>query len=499
MPAASASLPLTRLSLVEARNGLQNKDFTAVELTESYLKVMEEKRSLNAFITETPEIALAQARQSDERLKAGIAGSLEGIPLAIKDSFCTKEVRTTAASKMLENFIPPYESTVTQNLWNAGGVMLGKVNMDEFAMGSGNLTSAFGSTINPWRRLNDASKDLVPGGSSGGSVAAVAGHMALGATASDTGGSIRQPAAFCGLVGIKPTYGLCSRWGMVAFASSLDQAGPVTRCVRDAALMTQVMASHDPRDSTSVKVEIPDYLGNITGDVRNLRIGLPKEYRENLSDEMTSLLQQGINWLTTAGGVIQEVSLPTTPYALPTYYVIAPAEASSNLARYDGIRYGLRVFGETLDELYENTRRGGFGAEVRRRILIGTYVLSAGFYDAYYLKAQKVRTLIAQDFDRVFKEVDVLLTPTTPTEAFAIDEKPTDPVTMYLNDIFTVPVNLAGLPAMSIPAGLSKTGLPLGLQLIAPKFAEQRLFNTGLALEEAAGFEKQVKQLKMRA
>ena len=487
---------LTKLSLTQARDGLLNKEFSAVELAKAHLAAMVEKRNLNAFITETPELALEQAEASDKRIASGKAGALEGLPIAIKDLYCTKGVRTTAASKILDNFIPPYESTVTQNLWNAGAVMLGKVNMDEFAMGSSNINSAYGAVINPWRCSDAPTKDLVPGGSSGGSVAAVAAHMALAATASDTGGSIRQPAAFCGLVGIKPTYGLCSRRGMVAFASSLDQAGPVTRTVRDAALMTQVMASYDPWDSTSLNVDIPDYLGNITPDLRKLRIGIPKEYRENLSEEMSALLQQGIDWLTAAGGTIVDVSLPTTPYALPTYYVIAPAEASSNLAKYDGLRYGLRVPGSTLDEMYENTRREGFGSEVRRRILIGTYVLSAGYYDAYYLKAQKVRTLISQDFERAFKEVDVLLTPTTPTAAFGIDERPVDPVTMYLNDIFTVTVNLAALPGISIPAGLTKTGLPLGLQLIGPKLSEQTLFNASLALEEAAGFEEQVNKLR---
>lgn len=487
---------LTKLSLTQARDGLLNKDFSAVDLTNAHLASMVEKRSLNAFITETPELALSQAEASDKRLASGNAGALEGLPIAIKDLYCTKGVRTTAASKILDDFIPPYESTVTQNLWDAGAVMLGKVNMDEFAMGSANVNSAYGPVISPWHPSDAPGKDLVPGGSSGGSVAAVAAHMALAATASDTGGSIRQPAAFCGLVGIKPTYGLCSRRGMVAFASSLDQAGPVTRTVRDAALMTQVMASYDPWDSTSLNVNIPDYLGNITPDIRKLRIGIPKEYRENLSEEMNNLLQQGIDWLSASGATIVDVSLPTTPYALPTYYVIAPAEASSNLAKYDGLRYGLRVPGSTLDEMYENTRREGFGSEVRRRILIGTYVLSAGYYDAYYLKAQKVRTLISQDFERVFKDVDVLLTPTTPTAAFGIDEKPADPITMYLNDIFTVTVNLAALPGISIPVGLTKTGLPLGLQLIGPKLSEQTLFNASLALEEAAEFEKQVNMLR---
>ena len=490
---------LTSLSLTQAREGLLKKDFSAVELTQAHLDMMAEKRHLNAFITETAELALEQAAASDARLAAGTAGALEGLPVAIKDLFCTKGVRTTAGSKILDNFIPPYESTVTQNLWNAGAVMLGKVNMDEFAMGSANLNSAYGPVINPWRRTDAPAKNLVPGGSSGGSVAAVAAHMALAATASDTGGSIRQPAAFCGLVGVKPTYGLCSRRGMIAFASSLDQAGPVTRTVRDAALMTRVMASYDPWDSTSLNVDIPDFLGHISNDIRNLRIGLPKEYCQHLSPEMNALLRQGLGWLTAAGATIHDISLPTTPYALPTYYVIAPAEASSNLAKYDGLRYGLRVPGSTLDEMYENTRREGFGPEALRRILIGTYVLSAGYYDAYYSKAQKVRTLISQDFDRVFQEVDVILTPTTPTEAFPIDERPVDPVTMYLNDIFTVTVNLAALPGISVPAGLSETGLPLGLQLIGPKFSEQQLFNTALVLEETARFDEQVKMLQKGA
>lgn len=488
------STSLTQLSLTEAREGLLKKEFSAVELTQAHLEVMDQKRHINAFITETPELALEQAKASDQRLSAGTEGLLEGLPIGIKDLFCTKGVPTTSASKILKDFVPPYESVVTQNLWDAGAVMLGKLNMDEFAMGSANLNSIQGPVINPWQRKN-CDKKLVPGGSSGGSVAAVAAHMALAATASDTGGSIRQPAAFCGLVGIKPTYGLCSRRGMVAFASSLDQAGPVARTVRDVALMTQVMASYDPWDSTSLNVGIPNYLENITSDIRNLRIGLPKEYRENLSEEMSALLQKGIEWMKAAGATIHDVTLPTTPYALPTYYVIAPAEASSNLAKYDGVRYGLRVPGNTLDEMYEKTRREGFGPEVRRRILIGTYVLSAGYYDAYYLKAQKVRTLIAQDFERVFKDVDVLLTPTTPTEAFAIDEKPTDPITMYLNDIFTVTANLAGLPGISIPAGLSKTCLPLGLQFIGPRLSEQRLFNAALALEKAAGFAHEIKTL----
>lgn len=480
---------LTKLTLKQAREGLYKKDFSAVELTQAYQCQMEKKRNLNAFITETPDSALKTAQEADQRYAKGTARLLEGIPLAIKDLFCTKGVRTTAGSRILENFTPPYESTVTQNLWDAGAVMLGKTNMDEFAMGSSNLTSAFGPVINPWKRKECPEIDLVPGGSSGGSVSAVSANMAVAATASDTGGSIRQPAAFCGLVGIKPTYGLCSRWGMVAFASSLDQAGPVTRTVYDAALMLQVMASYDAKDSTSLKTEIPAYADLLTGDIQGLRVGIPKEYTQGLSPETQALLDQGMTWLRERGAVInQNISLPTTPYALPVYYILAPAEASANLARYDGVRYGLRVHGQTLEEMYENTRGQGFGEEVRRRVLIGTYVLSAGYYEAYYRKAQKVRTLIMQDLERVFKDVDVLLTPTTPQAAFAITEKPADPITMYLNDIFTVTANLAGLPGISVPAGMSTQGLPLGLQLIGPKLSEMTLFQAALALEQAACF-----------
>jgi len=431
---------------------------------------------------------LRGAKESDKRLNSGTARSLEGLPLGIKDLFCTKGTRTTAGSKILENFVPPYESTVTQNLFDAGAVMLGKTNMDEFAMGSANLTSAYGPVLSPWRRTSDPSNPLVPGGSSGGSAAAVAGHLALAATASDTGGSIRQPAAFTGLVGIKPTYGLCSRWGMIAFASSLDQAGPLTHTVSDAALMLETMVSYDAKDATSLNVEKPSYLASLNEDVRGLKVGIAKEYLEGLSEDGLKLLQQGIEWLKAAGAVIVDVSLPTTAYALPTYYIIAPAEASSNLSRYDGLRFGRRVAGNSLDEMYENTRREGFGHEVKRRIMIGTYVLSAGYYDAYYIKAQKVRKLIANDFDQAFSKVDVLLTPTTPTGAFALNETPSDPVTMYLNDIYTVTANLAGMPAISIPAGLSEQGLPLGLQLIGPKFSEQRLLNTAKVIEAAAGF-----------
>lgn len=479
---------LTALTLTQARAGLQAKQFSSVELTQAFLDRMEENKTLNAYITPTPEHAIAQAHASDQRYHQGQARPLEGLPIGIKDLFCTQGIRTTAASKMLENFVPAYESTVTQNLWDAGAVMLGKTNMDEFAMGSANLTSAYGGVESPWKEIQRPQKKLVAGGSSGGSSAAVAAHLALAATGSDTGGSIRQPAAFCGLVGIKPTYGLCSRRGMIAFASSLDQAGPLTHTVADAALMLAHMAGHDSWDATSLNVSIPDYAANLTSDIQGLRVGVPKEYMEGLPETMATLVQQGLDWLVAHGATVHEVSLPSTPYALPTYYVLAPAEASSNLARYDGVRYGLRVPSETLDDLYEQTRRAGFGTEVIRRILVGTYVLSAGYYDAYYLKAQKVRTYIAQDFARVFQDVDVLLTPATPTAAFAEDEIPTDPITMYLNDIYTVPANLANLPGLCIPAGLDDKGLPLGLQLIGPALSEQRLFNAGLALEESANF-----------
>lgn len=487
---------LTELTLVEAREGLEKKEFSSMELTQAFLDNMASHRNLNAFITQTPELALKQAHEADQRYAVNNARKLEGLPLGIKDLFCTKDVLTTAGSHMLGNFISPYESTVTQNLWNEGAVMLGKTNMDEFAMGSSNMTSYYGNVINPWREKARPDKDLTPGGSSGGSAAAVAGRLALATTASDTGGSIRQPAAFCGLVGIKPTYGLCSRRGMVAFASSLDQAGPLAHTVADAALMLEVMASFDPWDATSVDAKIPSYSSLLSSDVTGLRVGLPKEYRENLTPDMQKQLDKGIEGLKAAGAIMVDVSLPSTPYALPAYYVIAPAEASSNLARYDGVRYGLRSEGQSLDELYENTRHDGFGAEVQRRIMIGTYVLSAGYYDAYYLKAQRVRSLIAQDFDRVFKDVDVLLTPTTPGSAFALDEKPTDPITMYQQDIYTVTVNLAGLPGISVPVGLDSKGLPLGLQLIGPRFSEQRLFDAALVLENYADFATQVKEIR---
>jgi len=476
------------LTVTTAREGLRKKEFSATELTKAAIAEMEAARSLGAMITETPERALQDAARADERIARGEAGAIEGIPLAIKDLFCTEGVQTTAGSKILKGFVPQYESTVTANLWRAGGVMLGKANMDEFAMGSSNETSAYGGVENPWRRPGD-NRALVPGGSSGGSAASVAAGFALAATGTDTGGSIRQPAAFTGTVGIKPTYGRCSRFGIVAFASSLDQAGPMTKSVRDAAIMLGAMAGFDPKDSTSIDTPVPDYEAAIGASVKGLRIGVPKEYRvEGMPAEIEALWAQGIEWLKAAGCEIREVSLPYTKAALPTYYIVAPAEASSNLARYDGVRFGLRVPGKSIDELYMKTRGQGFGAEVRRRILIGTYVLSAGYYDAYYLKAQQVRTLIGNDFKSAFKDVDAILTPTAPSAAFGKGEKADDPIAMYLNDVFTVPVNLAGLPGISIPAGLSGDGLPLGLQLIGRAFDESTLFKLGAAIEDAAGF-----------
>jgi aspartyl-tRNA(Asn)/glutamyl-tRNA(Gln) amidotransferase subunit A len=483
------STTATDLTLAEARDGLASGAFSSVELAKAHVDAMERARDLNAFITETPDVALERAAESDARRARGEAsGSLDGIPIAIKDLFCTEGVLTTAGSHILDTFVPPYESTVTAKLKTAGAVMLGKTNLDEFAMGSSNITSYFGPVKSPWGPRDG--KDLVPGGSSGGSAAAVAARACLAATGTDTGGSIRQPASFCGIVGLKPTYGRCSRWGIVAFASSLDQAGPMTRSVRDAAIMLGSMAGHDPKDSTSVPVEVPDFEAALTGDIRGLRVGVPKEYRlDGMAGEIDGLWRNGMDWLKDAGAETVEVSLPHTRYALATYYIIAPAEASSNLARYDGVRFGLRVPGETLDEMYQNTRGEGFGAEVRRRVLIGTYVLSAGYYDAYYLKAQKVRTLIARDFTRAFEDCDVILTPTAPSDAFAIGEKMDDPITMYLNDVFTVPSSLAGLPGISVPAGLSARGLPLGLQLIGRPFDEETLLRAAGVLEAAAGFD----------
>jgi aspartyl-tRNA(Asn)/glutamyl-tRNA(Gln) amidotransferase subunit A len=481
---------LTHLSMSEALDGLKKKEFTAVELTETYVKAVEAARPLNAFITETPEIALEQAKASDARYAAGTNGPMDGMPLGIKDLFCTKGVLTTAASHILDGFKPAYESTITANLFRDGAVMLGKLNLDEFAMGSANITSYYGPVLNPWTGKDPAAAErkLVPGGSSGGSAASVSGRFAIAATGTDTGGSIRQPASFTGIVGLKPTYGRCSRWGTIAFASSLDQAGPMTRTVRDAAIMLQSMAGFDPKDSTSVDMPVPDFQAALTGDIRGLRVGIPKEYRvDGMPAEIERVWQQGIDWLKAAGAVPVEISLPHTKYALATYYVVAPAECSSNLARYDGVRFGLRVEGKDLQEMYENTRGEGFGKEVRRRIMIGTYVLSAGYYDAYYLKAQKVRARIAEDFTKAYEQCDVILTPTAPSTAFAIGEKQDDPIAMYLNDVFTVPASLAGLPGMSVPAGLAADGLPLGLQILGRPFDEVTLLRVAGVMEQAAG------------
>ncbi|HET7847593.1 MAG TPA: Asp-tRNA(Asn)/Glu-tRNA(Gln) amidotransferase subunit GatA [Pseudolabrys sp.] len=480
---------LTSLTIAGARDGLKKKDFTAAELADAHLAAMEKARALNAYVLETPERAHAMAKAADARIAAGNAGPLAGIPLAIKDLFCTEGVRTTACSHILDNFVPAYESTVTAQLWRDGAVLLGKTNCDEFAMGSSNETSYFGNVVNPWRRKG-ANTRLVPGGSSGGSAAAVAANLALGATGTDTGGSIRQPAAFTGTVGIKPTYGRCSRWGIVAFASSLDQAGPFTRTVRDAAILLRSMSGHDPKDTTSADVPLPNFEAAVGKPVKGLRIGIPKEYRlDGMPAEIEKLWEQGRAWLKAAGAELVEVSLPHTKYALPAYYIVAPAEASSNLARYDGVRYGLRVDGRDLIDMYERTRGEGFGAEVRRRVMIGTYVLSAGYYDAYYLRAQKVRTLIKRDFEDCFKAgVHAMLTPATPSAAFGAGEKGGgDPVEMYLNDIFTVTVNMAGLPGIAVPAGLDAQGLPLGLQLIGRPFDEETLFALGEVIEQAAG------------
>lgn len=480
---------LTSLTLTEARDGLRAKKFSASELADAHLKAIEKAKSLNAYVLETPDKAKAMAAESDKRLKAGDARPLEGIALGVKDLFATEGTRTTAGSKILGNFIPPYESTVTSHLWRDGAVMLGKLNNDEFAMGSSNETSAFGPVVSPWQRKGSNAK-LVPGGSSGGSAAAVAANLCLGATGTDTGGSIRQPAAFTGIVGIKPTYGRCSRWGIVAFASSLDQAGPFARTVQDTAILLRSMAGHDPKDSTCSDKEVPDYEKAIGKSVKGMKIGIPKEYRiDGMPAEIEKLWSEGAEWLKKAGAEIVEISLPHTKYALPAYYIVAPAEASSNLARYDGVRYGLREPGKDILELYEKTRAAGFGAEVKRRVLIGTYVLSAGYYDAYYLRAQKVRTLIKRDFEEAFKQgIHAVLTPATPSSAFAIGEKSgADPVEMYLNDVFTVTVNMAGLPGIAVPAGLDSSSLPLGLQLIGRPFDEESLFSLGHVIEQAAG------------
>ncbi len=479
---------LTKMTIANARDMLAKGEVSSRELTEAHVAAVSAMKPLNAYILETPEIALAMADTADTMIKAGNAKSMTGIPIGVKDLYCTKGVRTTACSHILDGFVPQYESTVTQNLWDAGAVMLGKLNMDEFAMGSSNETSFYGPVKNPWRR---GDTDTVPGGSSGGSVASVAGFAAMGATASDTGGSIRQPAAFTGTVGIKPTYGRCSRYGMVAFASSLDQAGTITRTVRDGAIMLEAMCGFDAKDSTSADMAVPNFEAALTGDVRGLKVGIPKEYRlDGMPKEIEAVWDKGIEWLKAAGAEIVSISLPHTKYALPTYYIVAPAEASSNLARYDGVRYGLRDKGDGsgLDAMYYSTRAAGFGDEVKRRIMIGTYVLSAGYYDAYYIKAQKVRQLISNDFKEAYKQCDVILTPTTPSAAFAFGEKSDDPLAMYLNDVFTVPASLAGIPGMSVPAGLDSTGLPLGLQVLGKAWDEETVIKVGGVLEMAAAF-----------
>jgi aspartyl-tRNA(Asn)/glutamyl-tRNA(Gln) amidotransferase subunit A len=479
---------LTAKTIAELRDGFRAGDFTAREVAEAYNDGIAAARLLNAYTVETPEDALAAAEAADKARAGGKTGSLAGVPLGIKDLFATRGVDTTAGSKILKDFRPPYESKVTENLRKAGAGMLGKLNMDEFAMGSSNETSTYGPVISPWRRKG-SNVGLTPGGSSGGSAAAVAANIAPGATGTDTGGSIRQPAAFAGICGIKPTYGRCSRWGIVAFASSLDQAGPMARSVRDCAILLEAMAGFDPRDSTSLDLPVPPWEANLSSDLKGKRVGIPKEYRiDGVPQDINALWDQGVEWLKDAGATPVEISLPHTQYALPTYYIIAPAEASSNLARYDGVRYGLRVDGEGgLDAMYAATRAAGFGAEVKRRIMIGTYVLSAGYYDAYFTKAQKVRTLIKQDFAKAFEQCDVILTPTAPSAAFGIGET-TDPLAMYLNDVFAVPASLAGLPAMSVPGGLDAQGLPLGLHLIGNELDEQIVLNAGLAIEERAGF-----------
>jgi aspartyl-tRNA(Asn)/glutamyl-tRNA(Gln) amidotransferase subunit A len=484
---------LIKLTIAEARDLMAKGELSSRELTEAHIEAVDAADPLNAYIAKTPEQALKMADTADAQIKAGNAKGMTGIPVGIKDLFATKGVHTAACSHILDGFKPEYESTVTQKLWDDGAVMLGKLNMDEVAMGSSNETSYYGPVKNPWRR---GETETVPGGSSGGSVASVAGFAAMGATASDTGGSIRQPASFKGTFGIKPTYGRCSRYGMVAFASSLDQAGTITRTVRDGAIMLESISGFDAKDSTSVDIEVPNFEAALTGDIRGLKIGIPKEYYlDGMSSELEALWQQGIEWMKAAGAEIVDISLPHTKYALPTYYIVAPAEASSNLARYDGVRYGLRDVpeGGGLDDMYYTTRGEGFGDEVKRRIMIGTYVLSAGYYDAYYIKAQKVRQLIANDFAEAYKQVDVILTPTAPSAAFAFGEKSDDPLAMYLNDVFTVPASLAGLPGSSVPAGLDQNGLPLGLQVLGKAWDEATVLKVSGVIEEAAGFTHQPK------
>ena len=490
---------LTELTIEEARDGLRKKSFSAVELTKACLKSVAEAKELNAVVHDTSELAIKQASNADVILSKGVGKSLCGIPIGVKDLFCTKGVQTQAGSHILDGFKPEYESTITKQLWESGAVMLGKLNMDEFAMGSSNETSTYGNAINPWQEVN-VSRKLVPGGSSGGSAAAVSADLCLGAIGTDTGGSIRQPAAFVGITGLKPTYGRCSRWGVVAFASSLDQAGPMTKSVRDAAILLKTMSGHDEKDSTSADLPVPDFESFLNGDIKGKKIGIPREYRlDGMSNEIEKLWSDGMKMLEEAGAEIIDISLPHTKFALPVYYVVAPAEASSNLARYDGVRFGHRAelsLGDGITEMYEKTRAEGFGDEVKRRVMIGTYVLSAGFYDAYYNRARKVRTLIKNDFEAVFNQnIDAILTPSTPSSAFAIGEmENVDPVQMYLNDIFTVPVNLAGLPGISVPVGLDKNGLPLGLQLIGKPWEEGDMLNIAYSLEKSASFDSKPKK-----
>ena len=477
---------ISDFTLTKLVAGIKKKDFTSQEVTESFISSSEKSKKLNTYITKCFDEAISAAKNFDK--KKDYKGLLAGVPIAVKDLFCTKNVKTTAGSKILHNFTPTYESTVTNNLWSEGSFLLGKLNCDEFAMGSSNETSFFGNVTNPF------GDKLVPGGSSGGSASALAANLTPATIGTDTGGSIRQPASFTGTVGLKPTYGRCSRWGIVAFASSLDQAGPMTKNVEDCALLLQAMSGYDPKDSTSVDIKVDNYSSKLTDKAKGLKIGIPKEYRvENMPDAIDKLWKKGIDYLKDAGAIIKNISLPHTKYALPAYYIVAPAEASSNLARYDGVKYGHRSKGNNLFEMYENTRSEGFGDEVKRRILIGTYVLSSGYYDAYYLKAQKVRQLIKNDFDKAFNDIDAILTPSTPSAAFKMGDKKDDPVSMYLNDIFTVPINLAGLPAISVPAGYDKNDLPLGLQLIGKAFDEQTILNLSLAIEKRANFKRKFK------
>jgi len=476
---------LSKNTLCRLISGIKKKDFSSEEITKSFINNSQKAKKLNTFITTNFDKALEDAKNFDK--KKNFEGLLSGIPIAVKDLFCTKDVKTTAGSKMLSNFVPTYESTVTSNLWKEGAFLLGKLNCDEFAMGSSNETSFFGNVYNPY------GDNLIPGGSSGGSASALAASLTPATIGTDTGGSIRQPASFTGTVGLKPTYGRCSRWGIVAFASSLDQAGPMTQNVEDCALLLEAMSGYDPKDSTSAKIKVDHYSKNLNEKIKGLKIGIPKEYRvDNMPDEIDALWKRGVEFLKDAGAIIKDITLPHTKYALPSYYIVAPAEASSNLARYDGVKYGHRSKGNNLIEMYENTRSEGFGDEVKRRILIGTYVLSSGYYDAYYIKAQKVRQLIKNDFDEAFKNVDAVLTPSTPSAAFKAGDKKDDPISMYLNDVFTVPVNLAGLPAISVPAGYDKNKLPLGLQLIGKAFDEQTILNLSLAIEKRAGFKKEI-------